>query len=73
MLNKLKNYFKQNNALLYVYTIISITVIFFDFLFIFVLKKPFILGNDQWFQYNIFYKEWINLILEFIKGKGLPM
>lgn len=73
MLNKLKNYFKQNNALLYVYTIISITVILFDFLFIFVLKKPFILGNDQWFQYNIFYKEWINLILEFIKGKGLPM
>ena len=39
MLNKLKNYFKQNNALLYVYTIISITVILFDFLFIFVLKK----------------------------------
>ena len=73
MLNKLKNCFKQNNALLYVYTIISITVILFDFLFIFVLKKPFILGNDQWFQYNIFYKEWINLILEFIKGKGLPM
>lgn len=39
MPNKLKNYFKQNNALLYVYTIISITVILFDFLFIFVLKK----------------------------------
>ena len=31
------------------------------------------MSNDQWFQYNVFYKEWIRLIIEFLKGNGLPM
>lgn len=47
-------------------------VLLFIFLFVFVFKKPYILCNDQWFQYNSFYKEWIRLIVDFIKGKGLP-
>ncbi len=42
-------------------------------LFLFVIKRPFLLENDQWFQYNIFYKEWIRLVIDFLKGKGLPM
>lgn len=42
-------------------------------LFIFVLKKPFLLGNDQWFQYNIFYKEWIRLVINFFETGSLPM
>ncbi len=66
----IKNFFiKQKKLLIY----ISLIVLFFICLFVFVLKKPFLLENDQWFQYNIFYKEWIRLIIEFIKGHGLPM
>ena len=66
----IKNFFiKQKKLLIY----ISLIVLFFICLFVFVLKKPFLLENDQWFQYNIFYKEWIRLIIEFIKGNGLPM
>lgn len=73
MNSRFTKYFKQNKPLLYIYSIISVLIVLFYFLFAFVLKKPFILGNDQWFQYNIFYKEWIDLVIEFIKGKGLPM
>lgn len=73
MNSRFTKYFKQNKPLLCIYSIISVLIVLFYFLFAFVLKKPFILGNDQWFQYNIFYKEWIDLVIEFIKGKGLPM
>lgn len=52
--------------------ILTLIIGFFVCLFKFILKKPFILCNDQWFQFNIFYKEWINLILEFFNTKALP-
>ena len=59
----------------YKYTYISVTMILLLFFVFFsiIIKRPFLLGNDQWLQYNVFYKEWVNLILDFIKGKGLPM
>ena len=66
----LKNFFIKQKKLL---ICISTLILFFICLFVFILKKPFLLENDQWFQYNIFYKEWIRLIIEFIKGNGLPM
>lgn len=59
----------------YKYTYISVTMILLLFFVFFsiIIKRPFLLGNDQWLQYNVFYKEWVNLILDFIKGNGLPM
>ena len=66
----IKKAFKNQKKLLLLITlIIGFLVLFFKF----VLKKPFILGNDQLFQYNIFYKEWIRLIEEFIENKSFPM
>lgn len=65
----LKSIFNRQKKLI---LILASIVIFYICLFRFILNKPFILCNDQWFQYNIFYKEWINLILEFIKTKSLP-
>ena len=73
MVNGLKEHFKQNKALLYINLIISAIVILFGFLLLFVFKKPFIVANDQLYQYNIFYKEWLRLIEEFFNGNGLPM
>ena len=66
----IKKAFKnQRKLLLFITLILSFLVLFFKF----ILKKPFILGNDQLFQYNIFYKEWIRLIKEFVKNKSFPM
>lgn len=50
----------------------TILIMFYILFFVTVLKKPFLLDNDQWFQYNNFYEEWIRLIDDFINGKGLP-
>ena len=73
MVNGLKEHFKQNKVLLYINLIISAIVILFCFLLLFVFKKPFIVANDQLYQYNVFYKEWLRLIEEFFNGNGLPM
>ncbi len=70
MIGLIKNHFKEHK---YIYLSVTSILLIFVMFFKFVFKKPFLLGNDQWLQYNIFYKEWINLILDFIKGKGLPM
>lgn len=52
--------------------VLSSIIIFFIVYFL-IINKPFILGNDQLFQYNIFYREWLRLIKEFLNGNGLPM
>ena len=66
---KIKKLIYDQKELLITTTIIIVG--FFVF-FKYIIDKPFILSNDQWFQYNEFYKEWINLITGFIKGEGLP-
>ncbi len=66
---KIKKLIYDQKELLITTTIIIVG--FFVF-FKYIIDKPFILSNDQWFQYNEFYKEWINLITSFIKGEGLP-
>ncbi len=65
-----KRFVKDQKKLLIVTTVIVATFMIY---FKFILNKPFILGNDQLFQYNIFYKEWVRLIKEFIKNRSLPM
>lgn len=65
----IKEWFDNSKKLLLV---LSLIIIFFV-LFFLIINKPFILGNDQSFQYNIFYKEWLRLIEEFLNGGGLPM
>lgn len=66
----IKGFLKQQKKLL---VLLSLIIALFLLYFIFVLDKPFVLGNDQLFQYNIFYKEWIRLIKEFFKSGSLPM
>ena len=66
----LKAFLKKQKKL---FIIVSIIIAFFVMYFLCILKKPFLLGNDQWFQYNVFYKEWIRLIKEFVKNGSLPM
>ena len=65
----IKEWFDNSKKLLLV---LSLIIIFF-ILFFLIINKPFILGNDQSFQYNIFYKEWLRLIEEFLNGGGIPM
>lgn len=69
-MKKLSDYIKERKLLLIILTSI---IFIYGCLFVFVFKKPFLLGNDQWFQYNIFYKEWIRLVLNFFKTGSLPM
>ena len=63
-------FFNKQKKLVFV---INFIIAVFLLSFIFAFKKPYILCNDQWFQYNVFYKEWIRLIIDFIKGRGLPL
>ena len=51
---------------------ITIVVLFIFGIFIFC-DRPFYLSADQQLQYNIFYKEWIRLIKDFLHGGDLPM
>lgn len=70
MFNKIKSLINKHKDILIACTlIVTCTWLFF----LLIIKRPFLLENDQWFQYNIFYKEWIRLVMNFIKGKGLPM
>ncbi len=66
----MKKMFKENKKLL---LSVSLILVFFVLYFAFILKKPFILCNDQLFQYDVFYAEWLRLIDDFFHGKGLPM
>lgn len=68
-MNKTKNFIKD-----YLWLFSGISIFYF-FLFVYFFKtgKPFVLCNDQLFQYDIFYREWFRLISEFLKGNGLPM
>lgn len=68
-MRKCINIFKKEKKLL---LILSLIIAFYIFLFGFILKTRFITSNDQWFQYNVFYKEWIRLVLNFIKTGSLP-
>lgn len=65
----IKKWFDDSKKLLLVLT----SIIIFFIVFFLINNKPFILGNDQLFQYNIFYREWLRLIEEFFNGNGLPM
>ena len=67
-----KSAFSKYKEQLKLIAYISLILLFFVFFFSVVIKKPFLLGNDQWFQYNEFYKEWIRLIKDAIHGNGLP-
>lgn len=51
---------------------ITVLILFYCVFFRVVLHRPFLLWNDQWFQYNEFYKEWIRLIKECLHGNGYP-
>ncbi len=68
-MNKIKRFIKE-----YLYLFLGISI-FYGLVFIYLLitRKPFILCNDQLFQYDIFYREWFRLIGEFLSGNGLPM
>lgn len=48
---------------------VSILVIFSP---IYLQNKPFFLFNDQVVQYNIFYKEWLRLVNNFLNGGSFP-
>ena len=65
----IKKWFDDSKKLLLVLT----SIIIFFIVFFLIINKPFILGTDQLFQYNIFYREWLRLIEEFFNGNGLPM
>ncbi|MBR2825632.1 MAG: YfhO family protein [Solobacterium sp.] len=49
---------------------IGIAIIFTMYLF---ADRPFTINNDQVFEYNVLFKEWIHLIEGFFQGKGLPL
>lgn len=70
MFNKTKSTINKHKDILITCTLIVVCTWLF---FLLIVKRPFLLENDQWFQYNIFYKEWIRLVIDFLKGKGLPM
>ena len=68
-MNKIRKFVDEH---LYLFLGVSV---FYLLLFIYFLKtrKPFVLCNDQLFQFDIFYREWFRLITDSLKGKGLPM
>ena len=68
-MEKIKKIIREyNNILIY------ITIALFFIMFIFIVQgNSFNLDNDQELQYHIFYREWINLVKDFLNGEGLPM
>lgn len=64
--------FKKVNEFLPLFSIITLFLFLMTF-YLYLTNKPFYFGNDQLFQYDIFYREWFNLIDNFFKGQGLPM
>jgi len=70
VVKRFKEFIKNERKLLIVITGI---IVCFVFSYVFIFKKPYILSNDQWFQYNQFYKEYLSLIRDFLKGNGFPM
>ena len=60
---------KNSKKILIVDTLI---VSFFVLLFSSILKRPFLLANDQLYQYNIFYREWLKLIEDFFNNGIWP-
>lgn len=64
LITKLKPYLTQ-----FIIVTIMILIIFGIFIF---LDRPYILNNDQQLEYNIFYKEWIRLLKDFIKTGQFP-
>ena len=72
MINKNKIKELKHNEYLHMFVVISA---FLCLVAIYFLKtrKPIIFGNDQLFQYDVFYREWFRLIRDFFEGKGLPM
>lgn len=62
-INRIKNssFFKE-----YKNTILIITIYFLCF-GVFFYNKWYIFGNDAMFQYRIFYKRWIDIVVQFIK------
>lgn len=68
MAKRIKNFFKEYRNLL-ILLVISCLIIFFQFLF---QGKTFEMMNDQKFQGNLYYKEWIRLLSDFIKTGEWP-
>ena len=67
-MKKKLSFIKDELALISLVTL-SILIIFNVTLF----NGDFLFNVDTQFEYNIFYKEWIRLIEEFLSGNGLPM
>ena len=67
--NMLNIWIKNSKKILIVDTLI---VSFFVLLFSSILKRPFLLANDQLYQYNIFYREWLKLIEDFFNNGIWP-
>lgn len=61
---------KKEKKSLFIIITVSIFISFFVFIF---LNKPFLLNNDQTYQYRYFYEEWIFLLKQFFQTKQLPM
>lgn len=68
MYNKIKKNISEYSPQ-FIITSALILIIFGIFLF---FDRPFIIANDQQFQYNIFYQEWLRLINNFLKTGELP-
>lgn len=64
MLDHINNFFKNNRKLL---ISISIYLLIIFLYYKLVLHKYFIVSNDSIYQYNLFYEEWIRIIVNFLK------
>ena len=68
-MNRIKRFADEH-----MYLFLGVTFFYFLLLIYFIKTgKPFVLCNDQLFQFDIFYREWFRLITDFFSGKGLPM
>ncbi len=68
MKEHIKRFFHENIQIIVLASLFSLIRVL---LITGLLKRPYIFCNDQWFQFNLFYKEWIRL-LSSIKELGLP-
>ena len=67
----MKAFLKRNKEYTFSFLIITLYLILIVF-YLYINNKQFFFGNDQLYQYDVFYREWFRLIGDFFKGKGFP-
>ncbi|MEA4968288.1 MAG: YfhO family protein, partial [Bacteroidaceae bacterium] len=66
---KHQQFIKKDFVKLFLIISIIVLVVFAPYIF---FKRPFILVNDQIFQFNLYYREWTNLIKDLISDGTMP-